>query len=324
MGKRIVILGNGISCQLFLFCLRRHNIFRNDIVVLEKKENSVYKIDDVPFYFNEKIDELGDIFIPITVKMGIYENKIIYYEGKENLSRKYANKILGYDCRNTVSSLKKTKQAYVMRSFDGKEGRKMSLYNYLRGINDYCNYLYKWEVIRIDTINKVIYSSKNEEIKYDYLISTIPLNTLIDITNKFTWIKNSLQSVPFNIHRFLVDTNRQYKVLYCTDEKIRFSRMAKLNDTIYLETKNKIDMNELLPVEVDFLNEFLAGEKIIDYASYTVYPGRFKQISEESYRYISEEFGKNNLFLLGRMATWKFKLIENIYTDCEEICKWIC
>ena len=140
---KLVILGNGISCQLFLSYLQLNSQFGHtdwDVFVLEKNVENIEIIDDVPFYFNNIIEELGDIFEPIIVEMGIYDNNKIYYEGIDLLSRKYSEKILGVQCKSTISNLQKSKQAYIVKKDNKTKGRKMALFSLLYNNNDKYHY----------------------------------------------------------------------------------------------------------------------------------------------------------------------------------------
>ena len=316
---KLVILGNGISCQLFLSYLQLNSQFSHtnwDIFVLEKNVENIEIIDDVPFYFNNVIEELGDIFEPITVEMGIYDNNKIYYEGSDLLSRKYSEKILGVQSKNTITNLQKSKQAYIVKKDNKTKGRKMALYSLLYSNNDKYHYIYNFEVIKIDTVNKILFSSNNEQINYDFLISTIPLNNLMSVTG-LNMV--DLITVPFYIHRVQIEEDNIYKVLYCTDEAIRFSRMAKLNDVIYLETRNELTLEKLNDIENEFCSIFFDKNCIKSYKCYLNYPGRFSQLDDKVYYKIVDEFLTRNIFLLGRMANWRFKLVENIFEDCKEI-----
>lgn len=320
MSINIVILGNGISAQLFMSYLKYHIDTDYSCLVLEKNKVSEDYLDDVPFYFNKVIDDFSSFYLPITVEMGIYDSGDIIYKGNEYLAEKYALKVLGSNSDNTIKFIEREKKAYVIKNSEGNLGRKMAFYSELFDLNSDNNYLFNTEIVGVDVSNKKVYTSKGEEIKYDFLISTIPLQDFNSITRQC--VDTILDAYPFYVNRFQVNVDNKYQVLYCTDDKIRFSRLAKLNDTIYLESREKIDFECLTLEEEKFIN-LIFNPVDVPKKSYISYPGRFKQIDDDVFKKVIECYRKSNIFLLGRMATWRFKLVEDIYEDCKEICKWI-
>ncbi len=323
MSIRIVIIGNGISAQLFMSYLKYHFNVDYSCLVLEKNEKvNMDNMDDVPFYFNRVIDDFANYFIPITVEMGIYDKGDIIYQGNDKLAEKYAMKVLGVYSNNTIRFIEKEKRAYVIKNSDGNIGRKMFFYSELQKLNSDNNYLFGTEVVGVNVSSQMLYLSNGDKIEYDFLISTIPLRNLNNIAKQWHRVDSALNLYPFFINRFQVDSDNKYRVLYCTDDKIRFSRMAKLNDSIFLETRDKFDLEYMTLEEQKFLNLFF-DPACVPKKSYFSYPGRFKQIDDDVFMQIKEKYRKVNIFLLGRMATWRFKLVEDIYEDCKEICEWI-
>lgn len=323
MSIKIVILGDGISSQLFMSFLKYHINMDYMCLVIEKKlRKDKQYIDDVPFYFNRVIDDLKELFVPIKVQMGIYDKGEIIDQVRDDLVDKYAMKTLGHCNNNTIRFIEKEKKAYVVKDENGNLGRKMMLYSELKKRNTKNQYLYDSEVVRIDNETQTVYTVNNDKIKYDFLISTIPLIDLNKITGQCHWIDNCLNTYPFYINRFLMKGDGRYQVLYCTDDNVRFSRIAKLNETIFLESREKIDFSNITLEEFQFISQVF-NLNCAPQKSYISYPGRFQQISDDFYIKIRKEYGKSNIFLLGRMATWRFKLVEDIYEDCKEICKWI-
>lgn len=323
MSTKIVILGNGISAQLFMSYLKYHINIDYSCLVLEKNSKAnIENIDDVPFYFNRVIDDFANFFIPITVKMGIYDKGDITYQGNDTLAEKYSMKVLGLHSNNTIRFIEKEKTAYVIKNNAGNIGRKIAFYSELQKLNSDNNYLFDTEVVGVNVSSHKLYLSNGDKIMYDFLISTIPLNNLNSIAKQWHCINSSLNLYPFFINRFQIEPDNEYQVLYCTDDRIRFSRMAKLNDTVFLETRNKLDLEHTTLEEQKFMN-LLFNPVHASIKSYFCYPGRFKQIDDDVFMKIKENYRKVNIFLLGRMATWRFKLVEDIYEDCKEICEWI-
>ena len=118
---KILVLGNGLSCQIFLHCLKKSNL-QTEVLILEKKNNTNCDeiIDDVPFYFNELIDDFIDNLESINICMGIYDNEKIFYSGTEELSKKYSIKVVGQYTGNTIKFVQKNKKGFVYKNSNGK------------------------------------------------------------------------------------------------------------------------------------------------------------------------------------------------------------
>ena len=314
--KTILIIGAGISSQVFMSNLDTDNY--NVIVVDKKDEECFYEsVDDVPFYFNKKIVDLNVKYIEINVEMRIYDGNEMYSSGNLELSEKYSQKILGRKCGNTIKFLEKKKKAYVI-SFDGKMGRKMLLNQLLMKNNKQCNYIFNRTVQRIKLNEKSVILSDGVKISYDYLISTMPLNFFMDIID----IKLcDLFYKPFYI--YIIDglETIEYKVIYCVDSDIKMNRIARLGSSIFIESPIDFDITSLTYKEQKFLDNFIDYSDIQKYniKKNVVFPGKFEQLNDYDYNNITNFLRKNDVFLLGRMANWRFKLIEDIFDDSKKI-----
>ena len=316
--KKVVIIGAGISTHIFLNEVKNRNLNYN-ITVLEKKsyQEIIDEYDDVPFYFNKEIPSLNVDFEKIVVKMRIYDNNILYDHGTDEFSEKYSKKILGRKSGNTIKFLEKNKNAFVIRDND-KVGRKMLLQNILIERNKNNNFLYDNEVKSINLKDKVITLENGNSINYDILISTIPLNYLMNLTeNKII----DLFYKPFNIIKIYGLEDIDYKVAYCTDANIRINRIARLGNTIFIESPNKLSLSEMNAEENKFIDMFISKDNLKKYKnkSYQIFPGRFSQLNNNDYQKVEDFFLKYNVFLLERMATWRFKLVEDVLEDSRKI-----
>lgn len=316
--KKVVIIGAGISTHIFLNELNNRKL-NYDITVLEKKsyQEIVDEYDDVPFYFNKEIPSLNVDFEKIVVKMRIYDNNVLYDHGTDELSEKYSKKILGRKSGNTIKFLEKNKNAYVIREKD-KVGRKMLLQKILVERNKNNKFMYETEVKSINLKTKVLTLENGDNINYDILISTIPLNYLMNLTNNKTI---DLFYKPFNIIKIYGLEDIDYKVAYCTDLDIRINRIARLGNTIFIESPDKISLEEMNIEEKKFIDMFITQDNLKKYKnkSYQIFPGRFSQLNDNDYEKIKNIFLKYNIYLLGRMATWRFKLVEDVLDDSKEI-----
>ena len=113
----------------------------------------------------------------------------------------------------------------------------------------------------------------------------------------------------------------EYKVIYCVDSDIRMNRIARLGSSIFIESPIDFDITNLTYKEQRFLNNFIDYSDIQKYniKKNVVFPGRFEQLNDYNHNNITNFLRKNNVFLLGRMANWRFKLIEDIFDDSKKI-----
>lgn len=324
---RIVLIGNGLSSQIFIKCMKAKCMNTIEFIVLEKNSSLLNRgIDDVPFYFNHILKCYQDRFSRITVSMGIYDGGKIYYSGNNEFSQKYSLKVIGEETDNTIKFIEHEKKAYVFKDEQGREGRKMSLYNTIFMENQDCKFIYDSEVFHIELNNKIIhYRTKGHkhQLSYDFCISTIPLPELNYISNCFSNYMHQFKSHPIHVVRCHLKDDKTYKVIYCTDDDIRFSRIAKLNDCIYFESSEIIGLDSLNSKEEQLISSNFGDIPLANWEGYTIYPGRFKQLDDKISDGIIDLYKKNNIFLLGRMANWKFKLVEDLFDDSEAMCEQI-
>ncbi|MGC9069218.1 MAG: protoporphyrinogen/coproporphyrinogen oxidase [Thermoprotei archaeon] len=59
---------------------------------------------------------------------------------------------------------------------------KEGLNSFIQKMASYCNIHYNKKVVRIDLEQKIVYFEDNSNIEYDYLISTLPLNHVVEMT----------------------------------------------------------------------------------------------------------------------------------------------
>ena len=152
--KRVIIIGAGLSCQVFLSLVNNENL---DITIIEKNSKSFFEseIDDVPFYFNKIIPELNLNFKKCVVNMGIYDNGFLYKSGNSRLSDKYSMKILGRKCGNTIKLLEEHKNIFLI-SNENIIGRKMLLSKILLKRNKKHKFLFKKEIVDINLNDKCV------------------------------------------------------------------------------------------------------------------------------------------------------------------------
>lgn len=316
MNTNLLIIGDGLSTELFLYYFPSTLLNSYNFLIIEQKPDSNQSFgDDVPFYFNSILPGLTIKFDPVIISMGIYDHNIIYTMGSDELCIKYSKKIVDSISGNTIRFLEKEKKAYVLSQND-MQGRKELLYQYLKANNsEKKNIRYIFNCRILEVAEQFVIDDMGNQYNFDYLISTISLQSFVNISKLPFNLQSDLVNYPFYIRRFKLKSDKEYRVLYCTDENIRFSRIAKLDNTVFLESRVPIDYSELTTSEQGFLSLF----NLLDYYQnapvYPIYPGRFIQLSDEKYDMVTEYLCRKNIFLLGRMATWRFKLVEHIVKD---------
>ena len=94
MNTNLLIIGDGLSTELFLYYFPSTLLNSYNFLIIEQKPDSNQSFgDDVPFYFNSILPGLTIKFDPVIISMGIYDHNIIYTMGSDELSIKYSKKI---------------------------------------------------------------------------------------------------------------------------------------------------------------------------------------------------------------------------------------
>lgn len=321
----VLIIGAGISGMLFYLCMQQ---FHSSLSILmmdaSNNEEILKRGDKIPFYINA-IPDIAELhWIPKNLKMEIWDNgKRFYYPTLEH-QKNYSQKITRTNCRTTLSMLKPHKTIYIPE-YGNYLGRQKVILEFINSKLDVNSCLYNTFLKKIDLEQKIAYS-ENYQIHYQYLVSTIPLSFFQNII-----LPRIIQPLPCLSYPFYMSVNSVpaqdiYHVIYCTDPQVRFNRAALLNDTLYIESNQSIDLSILNLKEAQFIREVThlsnIGESNLSSFSKSPYV-RFVNNDVNATNNLKQRLQQFQVYLLGRYATWQYILVENVWESSKFIVKSI-
>lgn len=189
-------------------------------------------------------------------------------------------------------------------------------------------------VTHIDTKNKQVETS-NGNIKYQYLISTMPFNFFLEnsdieekekLTNCFTANKVLVFNLGFDKKSKYDDIHW----IYAPDKEINFYRVGfydnimktdrlslyveigfKENDKIDIESNLKDTLNNLRKMGI------IENHKLLNYCSMTIDPAyvHITEASQTAYHKISNYLEEQDIYCVGRYGKWTYCSIEDSMID---------
>lgn len=225
-----------------------------------------------------------------------------------------------------ISSIKiKKDDSYNSNFLYPKKGAITYIESLMKKINQK-NIIYNTEVLHIDKNKKIIKTNKFD-IEYEYLISTIPLNTLLNISN--TIYDKSIYSynkvLVFNLG-FDKPSTVDYHWIYIPQKDICFYRVGFydniLNEnrcSLYVEIGLNSDINVNIGEYIErVLNDLkkiniISDHNLISYQEIVMSPAYVhlsKKSNEDSKKQI-DILNNYNIFPIGRYAEWTYCSIED-------------
>ena len=184
-----------------------------------------------------------DLKAPIKkIKVGYFYDEKLREENSEENRKRYFKKTRG-DTEQPYKSIMSSNKS----EFDSFDVNILEMIEKLIEKTEK-NMIINEEIIKINLINKKILT-KNREIKYDKLISTIPLNTFLFLCNKIdsanqlksyptTFVLNdSIESCPF-------DNFKNFDYIYFSEPEYKFHRVTKTDDGFIFEFRGD-DIEEM-------------------------------------------------------------------------------
>ena len=344
------------------------DLLHNDSAVFQKKNTSIkYKerYVDYPFQFNihqlpqnEFIDCLVDLFSKDEVEINTFKEMLYAKFGKSIADKfliPYNEKL--YACNldkldrdamgrffpmadpiQIVQSFRKEQiQSYNDSFYYSADGAIAFVDAFLEKI-DVSKIRYNSNVESIDTSNKIV-CVDGEQIRYEYLISTIPFAELLEITNTehedcFT----ANQVLVFNIGFDGASKDEQSHWIYYPENEYCFYRVGYYNNilrrqpmSLYVEIGYK--QNEEIDVEKDFEQTLVdlkkAGiidnQKPVDWCHMIMNPAyvHVSSAAQQEKERIMHEFGNENIYCIGRYGNWTYCSIEDCIMMAYELAEKI-
>lgn len=220
-----------------------------------------------------------------------------------------------------------------------------------KGAGSFINYLYQklnrekikldTEVIVVDTSQKEVTTSKQEKIKYEYLINTIPLNrflTLLHGKEQELQLEMSYNKVlVFNLGFKKEGKNKEHWI-YIPDKDINFYRIGFYNNilntkklSMYIEigfSKNDIiDINRQLELTLQNLRKLhITEENELESCMSIIMDPAYVHITKSTNEKIEEMKSKwqdEQIYTIGRYGAWTYCSMEDCMIEAEKLVKKI-
>ena len=345
---------------------------KEDIIYNDKVTKILYKgkFIDFPFQTNihqlekeEFIDCLYDLFNK--EEKDKYDNFLDMLYGKfgksivEKFLKPYNEKLYATDLTNLdvdamgrffpyadkeaiINNMKKSEVNSYNASFLYPKNGAASFIKVLYDNLDKERVLLNTKVVKIDTKKKVVTLSNDEEIEYEYLINTMPLNHFLELlgTNKKLLDEMSYNKVlVFNLgfdKASPLCTKEHW--LYIPSKECNFYRCGFYNNilkekklSMYIEigygkddkiTDKEIDKQLKLTLE-NLEKEGIIDKsmKLVDHSTIIMDPA-YVHIETETTKKIDklkENFAKDNIYTIGRYGAWIYNSMEDSMLKAKEL-----
>jgi hypothetical protein len=197
----------------------------------------------------------------------------------------------------------------------------------INSLNSVDRYIAPWELINTMSRNcKIEYDMKLTKAAVNDMgvvptISTIPMPTLMDImgwpdkpefpTQKIWTQKARIESPDCKVHQ----------TIYYPDPTVPYYRISLVGDVVISEFIRKPEANIGPHIMDVLLEDFgIKPNKLVDMKSSEQYLGKIKPINEEIRKqFIFEMTTKYGIYSLGRFATWRQILLDDVAEDVQHI-----
>lgn len=249
----------------------------------------------------------------------------------------YANK------EQIINNMKNSKNDSYNNSFlyprHGAETFIRILYDNL----DKNKVLLNTEIVSIDTEKKVAITNKNEEIYYDKLINTSPLNKFLDLfsDNKLKELKEELSYNKVLVFNLGFDNKSKYNKehwIYIPSKKCNYYRMGFYDNilssdklSMYIEigypkdaliTKEEIDKQLKLTLENLEEQEVIDKDmKLIDYETIIMDPAyvHIEKKTDKEIKDMFNDFEDKDIYSIGRYGAWTYCSMEDCLLMAKEL-----
>ena len=348
----------------------------DDIIYNEKCTKILYKDKFIDFPFQTNIHELEkDEFIDCLYDLFTkeekdkYDNFLDMLYGKfgasivEKFLKPYNEKLYATDLRNLdVDAMGRffpyaDKEAIIrnMKEHEVNSYNNNFLYP-KQGAGSFIDILYNeldntkvllnTKLIKLDINNHMATLSNNEEINYEYLINTMPLNNFLELIGGHDELLNKMsynKVLVFNLG-FDKPSPRCTKEhwIYIPDKECNFYRAGFYNNmlgdeklSMYIEigySKDDVITDEMIKEQLNLTiknlkksNIITDDMKLVDYVSIVMDPA-YVHISTETNKEIDSlknEFKDNNIYTIGRYGAWIYNSMEDSMLVAKELAQKI-
>lgn len=310
--------------------------FQMNIHELEKNEF----IDCLYDLYNKKEKENYDDFLDMLYgKFGISivdkflkpYNEKLYACNLKYLDKNAMGRFFPYaNIEEIIKNMKESTNNSYNNKFLYPKGGAQSFTDAIYNRLDKKNILLNTEIKKINETEKYVITTKNEKIKFKYLINTTPLNKFIELFDNEDYQKLG-KKLSYNqvlVLNLGFEKNTQYKEhwIYVPDKETNYYRIGFYNNilsedklSMYVEIgfgkEEKIDPEEQLRKTLENLKKMkiIRENRLLEY-SYIVMNPAYVHINNKQSEEIKQtfmNFSKNNIYSIGRYGAWTYCSMED-------------
>lgn len=314
----VAIIGSGVS-GLTMAARLRLNRFQGSVLIVDSRSEAAItaEADDVPYYFNRKVDIPGLNLCPTEMLLDIWWGGRFHIRPDATMSSAYAQKIVGQQCPTTIDFIRGTRTIFVPPQSE-EVGRRHTFIAKLMARRDAIMH-FGATVETIDLSAKLLRLSNGQRVGYGALVSTISLPYVLSAITPRIPFSLDLKGRPFFMVLCWQQLPARYRATYCPDPMVTFNRVATLGKRIFIEAPCKFSLDSLSLEDRELLRELSlrVTQQIVE--SKWIRPGRMVGLEASKLERLKAFFSLYDTYLLGRYATWTFKLTEDVWDDSATI-----
>lgn len=347
---------------------------KDEKLINQVKNTKIYykgQIIDYPFQANihqlekqEFIDCLYDLFNK--TEKDNYENFLDMLYGKfgksivEKFLKPYNEKLYACDLNSLdteamgrffpyanisqiINTMKESYGSSYNNTFMYPENGAMSFLNKMYNNLDKTRVKLNTSIVSINYENKTAITSNNEEIQYEYLINTIPLNHFLNLTEseEDKDLNNSLsynKVLVFNLG-FEKKSDFDEHWIYFPDKEINFYRVGFYDNilnsdrlSLYIEIgynkkDTNIDVKDQLNKTLENLTKvgIVKDNKLVSYSTILMDPAyvHIQSDTNEQVENWREKRKNDNVYSIGRYGGWTYCSMEDVMIAAKELAETI-
>ena len=242
-----------------------------------------------------------------------------------------------------INNMKEANNSSYNNTFMYPENGAMSFLNKLYNNLDKTRVKLNTSIVSINYEKKIAITSNDEEIQYEYLINTIPLNHFLKLTesNEDKALNNSLsynKVLVFNLG-FEKKSDFDEHWIYFPDKEINFYRVGFYDNILnsdrlsmyieigYNKDDDNIDIEDQLRKTIENLKKvgIVKDNKLVSYSTILMDPAyvHIQTKTNEQVESWREERKNDNVYSIGRYGGWTYCSMEDAMIAAKELAEKI-
>ena len=242
-----------------------------------------------------------------------------------------------------INNMKEANNSSYNNTFMYPENGAMSFLNKLYNNLDKTRIKLNTSIVSINYEKKIAITSNDEEIQYEYLINTIPLNHFLKLTesNEDKALNNSLsynKVLVFNLG-FEKKSDFDEHWIYFPDKEINFYRVGFYDNILnsdrlsmyieigYNKDDDNIDIEDQLRKTIENLKKvgIVKDNKLVSYSTILMDPAyvHIQTKTNEQVENWREERKNDNVYSIGRYGGWTYCSMEDAMIAAKELAEKI-